>query len=899
MEKDGAKLRERLEAALSGTYTVERELGGGGMSRVFVAHDARLGRRVVVKVLHPDLAAGVSARRFEREIMLAARLQHPHVVPVHSSGEVDGLPYYTMPFVQGESLRERLRRQGSLPIDEAVRVVRELADALTYAHTEGVVHRDLKPENVLLSGGHAVVADFGVAKALTRATQDDAFSRESATATGLGLAVGTPAYMAPEQAAADPATDHRADLYALGLIAYEVLAGKHPFGERTAQAMLAAHLTETPAPLSSRCAGVPSGLATLVARLLAKRPEDRPQSAQEVLEAIDIATTPGGGTPTSADPTRSTPSRSIVVGLAAAISLATVAAIVWARRPEAPSTPQVPVPGRVQLVERRVAVAPLENQTRDSALSPLGNLASDWITQGVGEAALAETVDPQEVRSSWHAAPDARALGAATNARYVVSGAYYLDADSLRMLARVIDAADGRVLRSIEPVSALSAMPREAVATLRERVLGALGELLDARVRPGAVLSGRLPPSLATYRHWSAGVEHFYRNDFRKAIPELMAAARLDSTYTPPVLFSAISHMVLGDHGKADSLLQLASRGRARLAPNEQHLVDVWMSENRGDWAAAFRKSRDVLRTPGGDIASAYMPAAWNAVRSNHLRDALATLARMDPTHGPMREYAPYWEVLTQAHHLLNDYESERAAAARGRTLHPDHVPILYAEARALAGVGSVGDAERRLDQISELPPDPLHTQAEVMWALGREYRAHGQNVLAQAAFSRALRWYDAQPPAEQASAAVRGRRAEAHYAAGHWDEARRLFEQLAVERPGEPNPLGDNGMYGLAAMGEVDYRGYLGALAARRGDTTAALVADRALAEWQGRYLLGRHTYWRARIAALLGDGAGAVALLRRALGEGRPYHVLHAEADLASLRDLPAFKELVRPKQ
>jgi hypothetical protein len=253
MDSDGTTLRGRLQAVLGNAYVLERELGGGGMSRVFVARDVRLDRQVVVKVLHPDLAAGLSAERFEREIRLAARLQHPHIVPVHSAGAVAGLPFYTMPFVEGESLRARLVREGALPVNDVVRLTRELAYALAYAHGAGVMHRDLKPENVLLSAGHAVVADFGVAKALSAATQGVGPPEQGSTsagATGLGVAVGTPPYMAPEQAAADPSTDHRADLYALGLIAYEALAGRHPFAGRSPQALFAAQLTEVPAPLA-------------------------------------------------------------------------------------------------------------------------------------------------------------------------------------------------------------------------------------------------------------------------------------------------------------------------------------------------------------------------------------------------------------------------------------------------------------------------------------------------------------------------------------------------------------------------------------------------------------------------------------------------------------------------
>ncbi|MEO7823513.1 MAG: serine/threonine-protein kinase, partial [Gemmatimonadaceae bacterium] len=235
-------LRATLERALGDSYTFARELTGGGMSRVFVAMDRQLGREVVIKILPPEVAAEVSADRFRREIQFAAKLQHPHIVPLLSSGEVNGMPYFTMPFVEGESLRARLSRVGEFPVPEAVRILREVASALSYAHKHGVVHRDIKPDNVMLTDEFALVTDFGVAKALSESSR----APGSLTLTGLGVTLGTPAYMAPEQATADPAIDHRADIYAFGVMGYELLTGSLPFSGRSTQATMAAHAIEKP-----------------------------------------------------------------------------------------------------------------------------------------------------------------------------------------------------------------------------------------------------------------------------------------------------------------------------------------------------------------------------------------------------------------------------------------------------------------------------------------------------------------------------------------------------------------------------------------------------------------------------------------------------------------------------
>jgi len=284
-------LQDRLQAALGESYRLERELGGGGMSRVFLAEETRLGRRVVVKVLPPEMAAGVSAERFEREIQLAAKLQHPHIVPLLTAGAKGDLLYYVMPHIAGESLRSRIAHERALPVGETVRILRDVCDALAYAHGRGVVHRDVKPDNVLLSGKHALVTDFGVAKAISSSS-----GTGGGTLTSLGMALGTPAYMAPEQAAGDPTVDHRADLYAVGALGYELLAGRTPFGGLSPQGMLAAQVTATPDPVTQHRESVPPPLAALIMRCLAKQPADRPQSAEELLGQLEAIATPTGGT---------------------------------------------------------------------------------------------------------------------------------------------------------------------------------------------------------------------------------------------------------------------------------------------------------------------------------------------------------------------------------------------------------------------------------------------------------------------------------------------------------------------------------------------------------------------------------------------------------------------------
>jgi len=385
-------LRAQLQSTLGDAYELERELGGGGMSRVFVAEERAFGRKVVVKVLSPELAAGVSSERFTREIRLAAQLQQANIVPLLTAGETSGLPYYTMPFVEGQSLKQRLVTAGALSISEAVNILRDVARALAYAHDRGVIHRDIKPENVLLSGHAAVVTDFGIAKAISVSRTET-----SETLTSVGTAIGTPAYMAPEQAIGDTSTDHRADVYSFGCLGYELLTGASPFHGRSAQQLLVAHVHETAASVDSIRAGTPPQLASLVMRCLSKDPSARPQTAREILEALDGVATP------SALPTATAwrfPRARRFPAIAAAVILvaAGAAALAFAlARGRAAGVPQL----------RALAVMPFTNVSADTAEQYFADGIAIDLTSALGKVpglqvtshSLAFTYKGRDVRS--------------------------------------------------------------------------------------------------------------------------------------------------------------------------------------------------------------------------------------------------------------------------------------------------------------------------------------------------------------------------------------------------------------------------------------------------------------------------------------------------------------------
>ena len=467
----------RLQAALTGRYTIEHELGRGGMATVYLAQDLKHGRPIALKVLRPELAAALGPGRFLREIEIAARLTHPNILPLHDSGEAGGLLYYVMPYVDGESLRSRLAREGPLPLDRALEIAREVASALGYAHEHGVVHRDIKPENVLLESGHAVVADFGVARAVWELAGD--------RLTETGIAVGSPAYMSPEQAGAEERLDGRSDIYALGCVLYEMLVGEPPFTGPTPRAVAAKHLRQSVPSARITRPGVPAAVDRVIRTALAKVPADRFSDAAHFAAALAACAGQPGR--------RLAPRRWTGVVVAAALTVA-VGRWAWARWSGSPS---LPVPA-ARLDPTHVAVLYFEDLSEGRTLRHVaGGLTEDLIDQ-LGQVDALRVISSSGVAAYRERSVPldsiARTLGVGT----IVTGSVGRSADRLRVAVRLIDAANGNQLRSQtleRPWGDLFVL-RDAVAQqvsrfLREE-LGQEVQLRQRRAATGSVAAWEL-----------------------------------------------------------------------------------------------------------------------------------------------------------------------------------------------------------------------------------------------------------------------------------------------------------------------------------------------------------------------------------------------------------------------
>jgi len=485
------ELREQLQATLGRGYTLERELAGAGMSRVFVAEERALSRRVVVKILPPDMARDVSLERFHREIHLAAGLLHPHIIPLLSAGDADGLPYYTMPFIVGESLRLRLAREGRLSLEDAVRLTREVATALDYAHRQGIIHRDIKPENILLHDGHALVTDFGIARAITR-------SMPTSTLTAIGVTLGTPLYMSPEQGDGDREIDGRSDIYSLGCVLYEMLVGEPPFRGRSGAAIVVAHIRNpVPRPSGLR-PEVPETLDDVVARTLAKEPANRFASGSDLVRALDHVVL--GGRPVDAS---------------------------FVRSPEVPEARGTSSP-TATYASRFVAVLPFENMSADPE--------NEYFSDGVHEEIIAQlaklrglrVISRSSVMRYKKSQQPAREIGHALGVSHLIGGSVRRAGHRVRISAQLTDSDTDETIwaetydRELDDIFAIQSDVAEQIAAR-----------METQVTPGehSRLNKKPTDDVEAYNLYLLGRHHYNKvtpADFTKAVDYYRAAIARD-----------------------------------------------------------------------------------------------------------------------------------------------------------------------------------------------------------------------------------------------------------------------------------------------------------------------------------------------------------------------------------
>jgi len=682
----------RLTAALADRYRIERELGGGGMSRVFVATEKALGREVVIKVLAEELTTGVSAERFTREIATAARLQQANIVPMLTAGDAGGLAYYTMPFVRGESLRARMA-SGALPgMAERISILRDVARALAYAHGEGVIHRDIKPENVLLSHGTAMVTDFGIAKAISASrTQDGG----AATLTQAGGTIGTPAYMAPEQSVGD-AVDHRTDLYAWGVMAYELLSGAHPFARHvTPQNLITAHLTEAPAAFKAGDA-VPPELAALVMRCLEKDPAHRPASAALVLAGLDVATTP---VPSRETPAARAPRRKMTVALiVAGLIVGTLG--VWALRQRGTSPTVLPE------VEQSLAVLPLANLSGDKADDYFGIGLAEEITRAVAKNGV-RVIGRVSAGALQAKGLDERAIARELGVSSLLTGTVQRSEGQVRINVTLVSASDGAVRwteKYDRPLTNVFAVQDEIARTVATTLLGSLGgrpagatraETADPEAHAlflqGLVLFNRrgarpLQQAIALFERAAARDPRYARAQASLAMALAVLPAYVQDSTTPLVISAVIAAQ------RAIAIDSTIPESYTALGYGYTLLGEL----DRAD--ESFRRAVALDST----VATAW---GWYGLLANRLGDYRAAHARVARARAlePASLIARLWEA--QVLEAERRFAASDSVASATMAMDSTFMLAWVLKANVLLGMGRIEQAITLLErQVATLP---------------------------------------------------------------------------------------------------------------------------------------------------------------------------------------------------
>jgi serine/threonine-protein kinase len=674
-------LLARLTSALAHRSRIERELGAGGMATVYLAHDIRHRRQVAIKVLRPELAAALGPERFLREIETTANLRHPHILPLYDSGEADGFLFYVMPLVEGESLRGRLDRVKQLPIDEALGIAREVADALGYAHSRGIIHRDIKPENILLEGGHAVVADFGIARAVSAA------GAEKLTRTG--MSVGTPSYLSPEQSAGEESIDGRSDLYALGCVLYEMLGGQPPFTGPTVESVVHQHLMIEPAPITNLRPTVPVEVAGALARTLAKNPADRFNPAAQFVQALSTPLPH----PAAAATRRSSPRRLLI----AAGAVAAVAAAWFGDR--------TLLGDRRTATIERIAVLPMDNQTGDSAQT----FFADGITReliGVLTDAGVRVLGHRAVAGYRNTTLSASDIAKALGVDSIVTGAVLQAGVQVQVAAELTDPSSGENLWA-----RTFSRPARDVIALQHEMAGEIARGIRARLTPEQerTLRESRPVNPRAYAQYLLGTEQANLrtpDGFRKSVDYLGRSLALDSTFAPAWAMLAVTNAVaiFFQNIPYDSGRVAIDRASARALSLDDRLGDPLIASGMlhflVDWDFARAAEEFRLGMERKPTALAQGLSSWFSWAMGRWDEAIAAATRLidlEPTT------AQWHSDVGWDHWSAGRLDTARAFAARAIVLDSAFYEPYHMLAWIEATEGNIPAARRALARAREL----------------------------------------------------------------------------------------------------------------------------------------------------------------------------------------------------
>lgn len=898
----------QLRAALTGRYEIEKEIGQGAFATVFLARDWRHERSVALKVLNADPTSETGELRFIREIRLLARLQHPNILPLLDSGHVEDLLYYVMPYVSGETLRARISRERQMAIDATIRIAAESADALAYAHREGVIHRDIKPENILLSGGHAVVADFGIARAI------DLSGVRQLTRTGMG-GPGTPAYMSPEQLLGDHELDGRSDTYSLGCVLYEMLTGRQPFAGKEG---FVKRFTEAAPLASSVRKDVPDWLDAVVARSLARDPRQRYPVAEDFVTALSSGNSQPvtkplrvkEESPTYSLESDSQPSMAKLVapgqpqprsrwrrpGTLAAGALVTiglVAGVAFAFMPREKLATAMTLARRrpATLHSDRVIVAPFSNETGDQHLTPLGSMAADWIAQGLARTGTLHVVDARTVAVTsevvrhipwpWRGRDSQKALARETGSGMLVSGRFYRDADTLRFQANVIDVTDGKLLWSLSPVSGSVSAPTRVLESLSRRIVALVAQTSDTTSSALSTLSD--PPSLEAYSEFRRGLEGVFAHT-PSAYSHLLRATALDATYVTPWVVMAVAAEDRGDKAVMDSALKRANQLAEHMTPVERAIIDYTEAKRQGDLGGTLRAAQTIVQlTPGSAESPLMLATAALADRRPHT--ALAALRGVDPDRG-LNIAAPFYaKNQTAALYQLGDYKGAAAACNRGRRRFPKDYFLSYFCVSSFVHLG-------QMDKVSDLlAHEERGTQgAELAVRAAQVMEEHGLLSESRRLATQSLGRLPDRPEFGYA-------RAQLQMSAGRWSDAKATLSGLLAT---DSLPAASSRERRIPQR--LRLLGALGVVDARLGLRGEALSIDSTLKREAVSFDGGEIEVLRARILAQLGDLEGAVVLADAGREKGwELLSLMNSLADdhwLSTLRPLRSFQSIVALK-